>query len=218
MQYVYDWIKNIVVYLILVNVIMNLLGKSNFKKYIGIFTGLLLVVLVITPIMKLCKWDGTFDYYFDANNFVVEAEDLSTKMSDMEKGQKERIIKEYKMKIKEQVKQLVKAQDMYLVDVKIEMIEDENNASYGTINQMDITLSYYEENEHKKEDKSDILEIEKIQIEDVKIKSKGENKKENGKKEKGKKEILSLPEIQIKNSIADFYNISVDNININIQE
>lgn len=53
MQSLYEWMKDIIIFMILVTVIMNLLGKSSFKKYVGIVTGLLLVLYVIKPLIAL---------------------------------------------------------------------------------------------------------------------------------------------------------------------
>ena len=44
--YIYDWIKNLVFYLILMTMLMQIIPDSDYKKYIRFFTGLVLILLV----------------------------------------------------------------------------------------------------------------------------------------------------------------------------
>lgn len=47
---IYSWIKNLVVYLILSNVLNHMIPGSNYKKYIGFFSGLIIVVILLEPL------------------------------------------------------------------------------------------------------------------------------------------------------------------------
>ncbi len=57
MEEAYTWIKNIVIYMLLNTIIMNLLGNKSYKKYVSIVSGMILVLIVISPLMKLMKLD-----------------------------------------------------------------------------------------------------------------------------------------------------------------
>ena len=46
---IYDWVRNTVIYLILNTIIMNLLGNSSYKKYVSIVSGMILLVIVVSP-------------------------------------------------------------------------------------------------------------------------------------------------------------------------
>ena len=53
MEAVYGWVRNLVCFYIFITAILHLLPKESYRKYIRFFTGLLLVILVLTPIFSL---------------------------------------------------------------------------------------------------------------------------------------------------------------------
>lgn len=205
MQTLYEWMKDIIIFMIFVTVIMNLLGKSSFKKYIGIITGLLLVLYVIKPIIALAGNADFFNFAFSSYNYKIESEDMADKIIDMEKSSNEAIASEYKKMLMEQTNKLLKNKGLYVTSMNIEIDDDINSEFYGTITQMNVEASYY-----KREDEE--VTINPITIDRIKI---GEEKEKNEEKEV---KIYSPMEINIKNVLADFYNIDSSNINISIRE
>lgn len=52
-DYLYKWIQNAAFYLILVTTVMQLVPNEEYKKYIRFFTGLVLVLMLLGPLLKL---------------------------------------------------------------------------------------------------------------------------------------------------------------------
>ncbi|MBU3839695.1 MAG: stage III sporulation protein AF [Candidatus Ruminococcus intestinipullorum] len=59
-QYIYEWIQNLAVYLILVTAVMQVIPGNNYKKYVQFFTGLVLILLFMTPIFKIMGIEDGF--------------------------------------------------------------------------------------------------------------------------------------------------------------
>ncbi len=57
MQFVTEWIRNIIVFLLLATMLHLLLPNSNLQKYVKFVVSLLLVVLMLTPLFKLLQTD-----------------------------------------------------------------------------------------------------------------------------------------------------------------
>ncbi|WML47567.1 stage III sporulation protein AF [Neobacillus sp. PS3-34] len=57
MSFLIEWITNIILFILLASVIDMLLPNSNMRKYIKIVTGLLLIAIILTPVMKLISKD-----------------------------------------------------------------------------------------------------------------------------------------------------------------
>ncbi|RSK27801.1 stage III sporulation protein AF [Bacillus sp. HMF5848] len=57
MAFITDWIKNIILFILLATVMDMLLPKSSFQKYVKMVTGLLLLMVVFQPIMQLINRD-----------------------------------------------------------------------------------------------------------------------------------------------------------------
>jgi stage III sporulation protein AF len=129
----------------------------------------------------------------------------------MEDKQKDTIYKEYKEKIKEQITSLIKKQDLNPVSIEVEIIEDKESEDFGKISQVNV-IANHKKNSTTKESNTQKITIDKIIIEDI------NSENDNEEKDSGASEILSVEETMLKNTLADFYNISLDNINISIQE
>lgn len=50
---IYTWMQNIVFYLVIATAVLEVLPGGNYQKYIRFFTGLVLMVLLLTPVLNL---------------------------------------------------------------------------------------------------------------------------------------------------------------------
>ena len=213
MNEIYSWVKNIVIFLVLTTIITNLLGKSSYKKYINLITGIILVIMVISPLLKLFQLDKTMDYYFTTNSLLAEAEDMNVRLMDAQEGQMTAILKEYKEQIGKQVGNLLDEQDLYLADIEVIIDEDENSSTFGKLLALNITAVHTKsETGEKSADKDKPVRIDTVKIDDIKVGTKKEADPGSSTR------ILTPDEINIKNLLSDFYNMNPDNINISIQE
>lgn len=202
---IYEWVRNIVVFLILNTIIMNLLGNSNYKKYVSIVSGMILLLIVISPFLNLLKLGDILDYYLNANIYRTNMSEYKNKLIMMEEKQKEAVFNDLKNRLKDHVSELLKEEGLYLYDFDVAINKDENSRNYGEIESMYITAGYVEE---------EGMPVQKIIIDKIRIPDIGKN---SGPGDKNIKSILSPEEIRIKNKLSDFYNMEQDNINISIQ-
>lgn len=206
MNIISNWIKNIVFYMILNTIIMNLLGNSRYKKYVSIISGLILVMIVITPLLKILHLDDELDYNIRSNEFAVEAADFKNSLSLMEKSKIDLIFKDYKEKMRSQVDEIAWSQGLYLVTFNIDLDNDPDSEGFGEIVSMDLVLSerLIEDVDNKKE-----IIIEEVRISKIKPNEKNDLDFQE--------KFYSPAEIKMKIKLSDFYNIPTDNINISIE-
>ncbi len=205
MEEIYSWIRNIVIYLLINTIIMNLLGNKSYKKYVSIVSGMILVLIVISPLIRLMKLEENLDYFLQANDFAVEASDFKSDLNRMEEAQVDAIFADYKEKIQEQVKDILLKEKVYIKNFNITFDYDNESTTFGEILRMDITAKLKKEDE---EEQADNLSIDAIEIERIIF----------GKDDNSQLEELPSPlEIELKTELSDFYNIEPGNININIQ-
>ncbi len=204
-QEVYNWIKNIVIYMIINTIIMNLLGNKSYKKYVSIVSGMVLVLIVVSPLIKLLKLEDNLDYFLQSNDFAIESSDFKNQLNQLEEEQSDTIFTEYKEKIKKQVEELLLTEQIALRSFHVVIDTKEGSSTYGEIKSMIITAVVREDD---KEDTKKRLQIDQIEIPRVSL-----DKKE----EAATKKVPTPLEINIKNKLSDFYNIEQGNINISIQ-
>jgi stage III sporulation protein AF len=204
MDIINNWIRNVVIYMILNAIVMNLLGDKSYKKYVSIVSGMILVLIIISPLMNYMDLEDTLDYYLQANDFAVETSEFKNDLNRMEEAQSDAIFAEYKEKIRLQVDGILQEDKLKLVSFELTIDKDNKSSSFGEILYMDIGAEM--ENSEVKEDDPH-LSIDKIDIVSIRI---------NEQEEKDTTDPPSPMEINIKNKLADFYNIEQVNINISI--
>lgn len=57
LEYLSEWMKQIAYYMVLVTLVMQLSAGKSYQKYIRMFTGIVLVLLVLSPAAKLASVD-----------------------------------------------------------------------------------------------------------------------------------------------------------------
>ncbi len=74
-----DWLKNLVGYMLVVSVAMQMLPNKKYEQYLRLFTGFLLIVLVLQPILRI----GSADSFLEnkVNEFVQEQEALEKEIA-----------------------------------------------------------------------------------------------------------------------------------------
>ena len=185
----YSWVKNIAFYLILVAMLIHILPNSNYKKYVKFFTGLLLVIIVISPVIKLLRAEDTLDQSYLIENIKEEYSSIKNSDEDVGYVQQEAILRAYQREVESQIGEIVRSQGLYPTKVSVTL---GINSEYGveSVEQVSIAASLEE------------VQDSGIYIEDVQI---------------GQDESDTLQEINIKNELEEVYNISASNINISIQ-
>jgi stage III sporulation protein AF len=201
---IYTWIKNIVVYMIINTIIMNLLGNKSYKKYVSIASGMILVIIVVSPLVNLLKLQDNLDYFLQSNDFALDSSDYKNELTQVEEEQSNQIFSEYEDKIKTKVKELLLEEKVYLNSFHVTFDKNTKSSTFGEIKSMDIKAGM-EQSTGKKDHR---LKIEDIEIAQIAVED--ENKEVSAK-------VPSPMEINIKNKLSDFYNVPQANINISIQ-
>ncbi|WOO36186.1 stage III sporulation protein AF [Anaerocolumna sp. AGMB13020] len=212
MDYIYSWIKDIVIFMVLISVITNLMGKSSYKKYINLISGIILVILVITPLLKIFQLDNTLDYYFTTNSLTAQAgevQDINEKFGEIESSRQEEILTQVKAKITDKINELLDKEDVETESIEIILEEDAASSSYGSLKGLNVK-GVYKSAVNKAKDK-ETIKIDRVEINEIDL------KKDNSSTE-AVMDFISPVEIKAKKVLSDFYNLDADNINISIRE
>lgn len=51
--FLYEWIRNVAFYIVIITAIIQILPNDTYKKYVHFFTGLVLILLLMTPVLKI---------------------------------------------------------------------------------------------------------------------------------------------------------------------
>lgn len=125
----YEWIENLAVFYILFTAILHLVPDGKYEKYIRFFMGLLLIVMMSTPVFSILgkgqELAEEFQFYFDEENKekeLRELEDLQTLY--LEKG--------YALELAKKIKEGLQESGIEVQEVQVE-IEGKNRRAVLTV-------------------------------------------------------------------------------------
>jgi len=185
----YDWVRNISFYLILITMITYLMPNAKYKKYLKFFTGILLVVLVIRPLIGLTNRQEILNRAFLVEGLKAEMNSMRKETQALGNIQSDVMRQGYEAEIERQIGEIASKQNLYMRNVQVEWSVDRQGALVG-INGLHIVVSTKESGHG-------------IVVKEILIGEEGA--------------VQSMEEINLKNDIQDVYNILSDNINISIQ-
>ena len=74
--YLYEWIRNVAFYLVLVTALLHVLPRSGDQKYIRFFTGLVLILLVLAPVLKLFQMEEELRDAYRDDSWLEQLEEI----------------------------------------------------------------------------------------------------------------------------------------------
>lgn len=124
MNVIYSWVKNLVCFYIFITAILHLLPKDSYRKYVKFFTGLLLVILVLTPVLSVLQDEENLYNKIEQAGFLQEMENLKLDTAYLEASQQKIYRREYEKAISMDIEQIVKRQEMSVNKVEVSLTEE----------------------------------------------------------------------------------------------
>lgn len=197
MSFLTEWIMNIVVFILLAMIVDMLLPNSNMKKYTKMVTGLLLIAIIITPLIKVFSKD--FDQILTSfsSERAVDNKKLEnlieSKKKEIQAVQDEYTLEQVAVQMKNDVKE--ELMNQYGKQIQNINLEESGHKNDGR-NPIDKVIVYLEEAKE-----NSIAAIEPIEIQ-----------ADQPKNDKHLKEMES-----IKETLADQWNVTKDQIELHYE-
>ncbi len=187
------WAKSIILAVIVSTIIQMILPEGNNKKYIKTVIGLYILFTIISPIIsKISGGNSTIDVSKYENYFNVESTTTAS-ANVIDKNLDNTYTSSIKADIKNRMKQ--KGYKVNSLDANIEL---KNEESYGTINNLKISLEREESNNN--------LNIQAVNKIEIKISNNTNEAKQNN--------LTSMEKQEIKNYLSETYSIKKENIEV----
>lgn len=195
MEYFVQWIKNIAIFYIIASLILNIIPGDKYKRYIRLFLGVVMVILLIKPIGRLTGLDGKFDELFWTGSYGAMSADLKAELAFADEERIRLITAEFEKKISDDIKAYVESLGAVYISSRTEINIDPASKGYGSLSRISVDISrggaYSQGN----------IYVPPVYAQD-----------------KDKYYEDELIAIEIKNYLADFYNLEKRNIYVNISQ
>ena len=209
------FIKSVLIFTLAVTLMKSLVNNQSFRIYFKFFSGLVLILLMVSPLINFLSGDGSWYNRLEEEifNFNLEGINDELKVAD---GMFEEIIKEEcKENIKEQIKNLAQKRNVNIKDIDIGI--DEKSSSIQIVS-VDISITGNNGSEGK-EDKAADGDIDiRVDVEAVNVMSGEEGKV--GESEEASSNIGGIRKAEgknikmLKNDISSYFLIKEAAINI----
>lgn len=170
-----EWIRNIVVFLLLMTMAGQLIPDEKYKKYIRLTMGMLLILVILLPLTRLTGMDQRIYQNFIKESFRISAADAQAGEEIF--GMDGTFVKEYRQMIQEEVRTYFEADAMVVKYCELDMNEDMDSSDYGQIYRMKVGILPKDKNISQGEtsEKSGHVYVEEIRIGEEVKKGAGES-------------------------------------------
>lgn len=180
-------VKKVVMFCLISFVILELAPKEEYKKYLNLFTGMVLILLIISPVYEL--FTGKIPVTDELQKYYLknELKDMDIYFGEYDKMRVDAVTGEYRKQIEAHIGEIVKQNRMAVEEVLVSLNTDVESENFLQVEAVTVKVSPKYRHES--------LKIQEIVMEQ-------------------NESAESLSEIEIKKTISQFYNVETDNINI----
>lgn len=140
MDGLYHWVSNIVYYLIMITMIINLLPSGKYEKYLQLFAGCILILLVIQPVTRGLRLEEKMATIFENLTFENSAEEIQVNLDGMENRRMKELVKRYENVAAKDIERMISLKGFEAKEVSVKIGADKNNWDFGKIKQIDAIL------------------------------------------------------------------------------
>lgn len=93
-EFLYEWIRNIAFYMVLVTAALQVIPNHTYKRYIRFFTGMILILLLLTPVLKILHLQEVSEILPDESAYRKKIEEITETTEYLKEVQLEDYVKE----------------------------------------------------------------------------------------------------------------------------
>lgn len=232
MKGLYQWIQNLTGFFLFLSVAERLLPGKQYGKYLRLFSGMILVFIVLQPLTEGLHLEDTIAGYYESFLFQEQAKELKQNMLGMEKQRLSSVIRRYEEAVEEDVIQAAEEMGIQAAECSVTIESGEESPEFGTIRSICLTVKEKEGAEAQKplageleEEKTteDMEPVRPVMPVEVKVTGRTEERKREEPQKTGKTEpVLSgkiLGEMgqkvkQLREKLEAYYHLEEGNVEI----
>ena len=191
-----EWAGSILSFLILITVIRGILPSKKYEPYLRLFSGLMLILLVLQPVTGGLGLERQIDLAFEAFSFQMDHEELNTRVLGIEKERQEQILKIYENDVAGHVTAMAGEQGLQAESAQVKINGDPESTDYGKVVSVKVKLQSGEatgkqEGLWKNDEVKEVQPVQNIEVQSVQIGQEPETDAQNHSEETSGKALES---------------------------
>lgn len=114
-----EWIQRIAIYIVLVTVLRSLIGKPQYQQYFRFVSGLILILLLITPVLGLFSDDSKLYGILDQYVYQQDLDDIASSLQLAEGQVQDLIREEYRKAVTGQIREIAEGQGLVVQEIQV---------------------------------------------------------------------------------------------------
>lgn len=119
-----EWVQRIAVYIVLIAVLRSLIGRPQYQQYFRFVSGLILILLLITPVLGLFQDDSALYDLVQQYLYQQDLEDRKISLQLAEGKMEEMIRGQYRQSVAVQITELGRQQEITVQEVSVTLNDD----------------------------------------------------------------------------------------------
>lgn len=138
---IYTWIRSLAGYFLFVTVLEQLLPGKKYGKYVRLFSGMVLILLVVQPLTDKAQMEAKIAQDYETLLFQYEAGDLKKEILGVEHERFRQMIQQYEEAVAGDIRSMAEDSGVNVQDCHVSICEDQEKEQFGTVTE--VRLSVY---------------------------------------------------------------------------
>ncbi|MEE0222237.1 MAG: stage III sporulation protein AF [Lachnospiraceae bacterium] len=133
MEAVYEWIRSLVFYLILMTTVLNFLPDRKYEKYLRLFTGMVFILLVFGPLGDLTGLEERMAGAFGRITFQNDVKLLQREIADADGTRMKRLADRYRRAVETDLMTMAESAGLECRQAEAVVEEDPERPGFGSV-------------------------------------------------------------------------------------
>lgn len=129
----YGWLRNITCYILFMSILDNLLPGKKYGKYLKLFAGMVLILLVVQPFTGSLRLEDRIAHYYESFVFRYQADDLKQEILGMEEQRLDQMIAQYEGAVEQDLILMAEDSGLTAVECRAVIERDQEAERFGMV-------------------------------------------------------------------------------------
>lgn len=83
-EYLYQWMENLAFYMVMITAVMHIIPDKGYQRYLRLFTGLVLIIMLAAPIVKLLGMESSWENLYENDEYLTQIEKIENSTDYLE--------------------------------------------------------------------------------------------------------------------------------------
>ena len=222
MEVITHWAGNIVSYLVFLTVLTGLLPAHKYEKYIRLFAGCILLLIVLKPLTDGLRLEERLNYLFTSLSFENEAGELKREMDEIEVRRRNMVLSQYEAEASKEAVRVAAEAGFSVEKADVELEKDPESEQFASVRSVTVYVAGSEagmeagmEAAELEENQSSMIEIEKIPP--IEISLKQEQKQGEPAAAQAVSWMNGEKIWELQKRLASFYQVEADHVEVRME-